>query len=56
VQVVADLAAVVGVALEDLCVVPVLAQALGQGQAGQAAAGDQHVQLLSHIPSQGPSS
>jgi hypothetical protein len=44
VEVVADLAAVVGVALEDVAGVPVLDQALGQGQAGQATAGDEDVQ------------
>jgi hypothetical protein len=43
VEVVADLAAVVGVALEDLAGMPVLDQALGQGQAGQAAAGDENM-------------
>ena len=52
VQVVADLAAIVGVALEDLAGVPVLEQALGQGQAGQAAAGDEDVQpFRGHEPS-----
>ena len=43
-QVVTDLAAVVGVALEDLAGMPVLDQPLSQGQAAEATAGDEDVQ------------
>ena len=46
VEVVADLAAVVGIALEELAGVPVLDQPLGQGQAAEATAGDEDVQRL----------
>ncbi len=53
-EVVADLAAVVGVALEELAGVPVLDQPLGQGQAAEATAGDENVQRLSLVVTGSP--